>query len=231
MIMNMHQNSVADVRQTFQSLYERGRIVRADPDKESESDTVEILNAQFVADWPVIFGDQNLGYVAKELAWYLSESLNVNDIEAPVPAIWQQVAADDGSINSNYGWCIFSEENGSQFKQVARELMKNPQSRRAQMIYTRPSMHQDAFVRGMSDFMCTSNVQCFIRDRTLHYAVYMRSNDAVFGYKNDLAWHEYVHGRLLSVLKETGRMTHLAPAPITWNAASLHVYRRHFHLI
>ncbi len=224
-------NRVADVRREFALLAEGEKILRADPDVESEGDTYEILNAQFIADEPTIFGKQDDGYVQRELAWYLSESLNVNDIEAPVPTIWKSVATNEGEINSNYGWCIFSNDNGQQFRNVALELMSKPESRRAQMIYTRPTMHTDAFTDGMSDFMCTTSVQCFIRDQRLYYTVNMRSNDAVFGYKNDLAWHDYVYGRLLSVLKETGHMTYLRPSTIIWNAASLHVYRRHFSLI
>ena len=44
----------------------------------------------------------------------------------------------------------------------------------------------------MKDFMCTTHVQYFINGNLLDASVYMRSNDAVFGYINDLAWQRYV---------------------------------------
>lgn len=186
--------------------------------------TVEIMNASFIADRPAIFGTVNQDYVERELQWYLSKSLNVNDIPEPVPAIWKAVATPDGRINSNYGWCIYSEENGNQYFNVVKELRNNPDSRRAAMIYNRPSMHQDYNKDGMSDFMCTNAVQYLVRDGKVNALVYMRSNDAVFGYKNDYAWQEYV-------LKQVSEAISIPVGNIYWNVASLHVYERHFDLI
>jgi thymidylate synthase len=141
-----------------------------------------------------------------------------------VPEIWKKVASKEGKINSNYGWCIYSTENGSQFKQCVAELKNNPDSRRAVMIYTRPWMHEDYNKDGMSDFICTNTVQYLIRDGKVHALVYMRSNDAVFGYKNDYAWQLYV---LYSVAAEVG----MPVGDIYWNVASLHIYERHFKLV
>ena len=147
--------------------------------------TIELINAVFHANEDSIFGNVNKEYVERELQWYKSMSLSVNDIPGGTPQIWKQVASKDGMINSNYGWCIYSEDNGYQFKNVLEELVSNPFSRRANMIYTRPSMHTDFNKDGMSDFICTNNVQYFIREGQLHACVFMRSNDAVFGYKNE----------------------------------------------
>jgi thymidylate synthase len=77
---------------------------------------------------------------------------------------------------------------------------------------------------GMSDFMCTNTVQYLVRDGKLNALVYMRSNDAVFGYKNDFAWQKYV---LESLCKDAD----IPIGDIYWNVASLHVYERHFNLI
>jgi thymidylate synthase len=57
----------------------------------------------------------------------------------------------------------------------------------------------------------------------------MRSNDAVFGYKGDLAWANYLVDQALLILKET--YPDLTKGKIVWNAASLHIYPRHHHLI
>ena len=183
-----------------------------------------MIGATFEADEPTIFGELNEDYIQRELEWYKSMSLYVDDIPGITPAIWQQVADRGGKINSNYGWCIYSEENGNQYKHVLRELKANPNSRRAAMIYNRPSMHLDFNRDGMSDFMCTFANTFMIRDGKLisHYA--MRSNDAVFGYNNDVAWAKFVQGQLAYDLEvEVGELI--------WTATNLHVYERHFEFI
>ena len=186
--------------------------------------TIEIMNAAFIADEPVIFGKLNEDYINRELEWYKKRSLYIKDIPEPVPEIWKQVASSKGKINSNYGWCIWHEDNGLQFLNCVKELKRNPDSRRAVMIYTRPSMHTDYNQDMMSDFICTNTVQYLIRDGKVHALVYMRSNDAVFGYKNDYAWQRYV-------LEEVSRMVQVPMGNIYWNVASLHVYERHFNLV
>ena len=218
---------VNDIRKEFQSLYRENEFVL---DK-SGVQLVEIINASFIADEPFIFHQVNHEYVERELKWYRSMSLNVNDIPGGPPTIWQQVADRNGYINSNYGWCIYSEENGYQFMKVVEELCNSPLSRRAVMIYNRPSMHTDFCKNGMSDFMCTNAVQYFIRGGKLHACVYMRSNDAIFGYRNDYAWQKYVLGQVLEAINGK-RNTVYAEGDIYWNVGSLHIYSRHFkHII
>lgn len=185
---------------------------------------LEIVNASFIADEPSIFGKPNHSYIEREIEWYKSMSLNVNDIPGETPAVWKQVATPDGRINSNYGWCIWSRENGEQYNNVLRELRQKPTSRRATMIYTRPTMWVDYCHDGMSDFMCTNSVQYVIRDQALHAIVQMRSNDVFYGYRNDHAWNEYV-------LKMLSYDLDVSPGIIYWNVGSLHVYERNFNLV
>ena len=192
--------------------------------------TIEIINAAFFANQPTIFGTVNEDYVQRELEWYKSMSLNVNDIPGGPPEIWKMVANPNGYINSNYGWCIYSQQNGNQYQNVLNELIKNPLSRRATMIYNRPTMHDDYNKGGMSDFMCTNAVQYLIRNNKLNALVYMRSNDAVFGYKNDYAWQKHVLEELVTDLRNQWLET-LEIGDIYWNVASLHVYERHFKFI
>ena len=151
-------------------------------------------------------------------------SLSVNDIPGGPPAIWKQVADDKGYINSNYGWCIWSRENHFQYENVYNELKNNPESRRATMIYTRPNMWKDYNHDGRSDFMCTNTVQYMIRYNELDAVVQMRSNDVVYGYKNDYAWQSYVLDKLCLDLG-------VQRGSIHWNVGSLHVYERHFDLV
>ena len=82
----------------------------------------------------------------------------------------------------------------------------------------------DYNLNGMSDFMCTNAVQYLYRNGKLNAVVQMRSNDVVFGYKNDYAWQKFVLDKLAADLETD-------PGKIIWNAGSLHVYERHFKLV
>ena len=218
--MTIRRNYVSQIREEFRYLKTQELYVT---DKTGVK-MLEIRGASFVADEPTIFGKVNQDYVDRELKWYESQSLNVNDIPGGPPAIWKQVADKEGMINSNYGWCIWSEENHEQYKHVVLELLKNPESRRAIMIYTRPTMWYDYSFNERSDFMCTNAVQYMIRYGKIEAIVQMRSNDVLFGYKNDYAWQKHV---LDTLANELG----VKPGQIHWNVGSLHVYERHFDLI
>lgn len=218
--------NVADIRKQLKEMYARGEFVI---DK-TGSQMVEIINANFKADEDIIFGPENKDYIERELEWYKSMSLKVADIPGGAPMIWKQVAGKTtGEINSNYGYLVWSEENGRQFDKVHMELLKNRDSRRAIMIYTRPTMHEDYCRDGMSDFVCTNTVQYFIRDNKLRTIVSMRSNDAVFGYKNDVSWQRHVQQMLVEHLEP--HYPGLTADTIDWVAGSLHVYPRHFKFL
>ena len=211
---------VADIREYFISELAAGRFVQ---DKTGVK-TIEMIGASFEADEPTIFGKVSKEYVERELAWYQSKSLSVHDIPGKIPEIWKQVSDDTGYINSNYGYLVWHENNYNQFDKVVQELRQNPNSRRAVMIYNRPSMHYDYKKNGMSDFICTNGVQYLIRDNVLHVVVSMRSNDLVYGYRNDFAWQDHLAELVQDKLKCISRK-------IIWQVGSLHVYERHFKLV
>lgn len=190
--------------------------------------TVEIMGVSYIADEEVIFGTLNIDYAEKELQWYLSESLNVYDIPK-TPVIWRNVCDKNGFINSNYGWCVFSKENFEQYKHCLRTLRKDKDSRRAMMHYTRPSMQLEYNLNGMSDYMCTNHVQVLIRNNKLHYILSQRSADALYGYKNDIYWANFIHNKLLNDLKED--YPELELGDLIHQVGSLHVYERHFNFI
>jgi thymidylate synthase len=172
-------------------------------------------------------------YVQQELDWYLSQDLSIFPKMAHVK-IWNDVATknDKQEINSNYGWCVFSNENHNQYEHCLKELIANKATRRAVMLYTRPSMWEDWQREGMRDFICTDGVQCFIRDNRLTYIVKQRSCDFIFGLFNDYAWHQYVCMKLLRDLKEIGHYDLLEEdVEIIYHPFSLHVYERHFDLV
>ena len=217
--------TVHNIRHFFAQLYQSKKFVT---DK-SGVNTIEIVNANFVAASPSIFGAVNNEYVSREIRWYEGQSLNVNDIPGGTPAIWKQVADKDGFINSNYGWCVFSADNNHQFANAVAELEERPDSRRAIMIYTRPEMWGDHNKNGRSDFMCTNTVQYLIRDNRVSAIVNMRSNDAWAGYRNDYAWQFYMLSLVTNKLNTRGNAYRMGD--IHWNAGSLHIYERQFYLI
>ena len=196
--------------------------------------TVEIFAASFLADKPSIFGKPNQEYIDAEIEWYNSRSTNINklaEIYGKSPAAWQDSANEYGEINSNYGHLIFSKKFHRQYNQVVKELSEiNPDSRRASMIYQRPSIWREYKEDGKNDFICTNAVTYYIRDEQLHCVVQMRSNDVVFGYRNDYAWQKYVLERLEKDLYYNGHPLKKG-GNIYWQVQNLHVYERHFDLV
>jgi thymidylate synthase len=221
-----------DIREQFAQQFQLEQFV---PDKSGQK-VIEILGAQFLADDETIFGAPNKGYVAKEIAWYLSKSLNINHMDPPIPKIWLDIASPSGLINSNYGYLAFDSKNGNQIDNCILELRSNPWSRRAVAIYTRPSMWDDYNAHGMSDFICTNTVQYFIRESVnepdvlrLFARVDMRSNDAWAGYRNDYAWQRFVYDYMYSALRKI--YPALKRAAVIWCCGSLHLYERNFDLV
>lgn len=216
-----------DIREELVNLY-RDRDFRIG----KYGKTVEIQNAHFLADKDWIIRKPNYDYVKREIEWYESQSLYVKDIPGDVPKIWQMCADKDGKISSNYGWCIWSDENGNQFKHCVDRLMDDHATREACMIYNRPSMQVDCNANGMHDFMCTYSTQHFLTEVDenkfrLDYTVFQRSCDAIFGYDNDCNWHKYVQAYLIEALKSRG--LNVVDGKTIYNCGSLHVYERHFH--
>jgi thymidylate synthase len=203
--------------------------------------TVELIDAHFTLDprKPYLdYGTQKKlprKYILKELNWYLSQDLCINghvdDIE-----IWSKVCSQPGHmVNSNYGWCIFSKENGdqnnSQYDFALKQLIAHPEGRQSVCFYSRPAMQWEwnDNVHASHDFTCTFCTQHFIRNNKLEYIVNMRSNDLYFGTGPDFAWHCYVYQKMLGDLKAAG--LDVDWGSIRWNAGSLHIYERHWDLL
>ena len=228
----MKMNSITDIRNYFiDELNNEAFTI----DK-TGARTIELMGASFDADLPFIFGTPSENYIAKELAWYESQSTNIFDINKEsgedAPAAWKYAANTHGEINSNYGHLIYANKYHDQYQNVLAELDKNPDGRRASMIYNRPSIWVEFDENGKSDFICTNAVTYYIRDNLLHCVVQMRSNDVVFGYKNDYAWQRYVQNKLVEDLNNGPRVNDKVTAgTIVWQVQNLHVYERHFHLV
>jgi len=219
--------TVNDIREYFiQELKDENFTV-----DRTDSKTIELIGASFIADEEAIFGEPNSAYIDAELDWYLNCSTNINDIgyKDEPPQAWQYAANQYGEINSNYGKLIFDDKYYRQYENVLTELADNPDSRRACMVYNRPSIWTEFNENGKNDFICTNAVTYYLRDSQLHAVVQMRSNDVVFGYKNDYAWQRYVMQMIASDL--SGGNKFYTVGTLHWQVQNLHVYERHFDLV
>lgn len=172
----------------------------------------------------------NKKYIAKELDWYLSQDLSikghVDDIK-----IWNLCCTKDErkEVNSNYGYLLFNEENGSQYDNCLDVLLKDKTSRNAIIVYNRPSIYDEYTRDGMHDMICTMFSHFMIRHNALYMIHVMRSNDLIFGFMNDFAWTCFVYQNMYSDLKD--KYPKLEIGRIFWQSDSMHVYERHFELL
>lgn len=173
------------------------------------------------------FKSSNISYIKKELKWYLSQSLSINGYVDDIK-IWKYTANKHGEINSNYGYLVFSEDNGSQFENAYKSLINDRYTRQAVIIYTRPEIHTEAFESDKKDFICTNLNHFFIRNNRLIMIYQMRSNDFIYGFFNDFAWACFLYRKMFRKLKKTYK--DLEYGYIQWNADSLHIYERHFDI-
>lgn len=198
---------------------------------------VELLGKTFQLDpyAPYIYLDKRFStpkkYVKHELDWYKSMDLSIIGHEGIEDnPTWQSCCTKDDKklINSNYGWCVFSEENGSQYDNCLEVLRKDKTTRNAIIVYNRPEIYKDYKRDGMHDMICTMYSHFFIRNNKLYMIHNMRSNDIRYGFIcSDLAWNCFVYQNMLADLKANG-YPGLEVGTIIWTSDSMHLYSRHF---
>jgi thymidylate synthase len=182
------------------------------------------------ANGEIVF-QSNQKYIDDETVWYDSMNRNIKGSPMENNKMWSQVVADkNGNTNSNYGWCVFSPENGdgidSQYTYAKRSLLDNKNSRQAVVFYNRPSMHWEWNANGMHDFTCTIDTHFLIRNDKLIYIINQRSCDVFFGLTFDWYHHCSVYEKLYNDLIKT--YPELQYGEIIYNADSLHIYEQHF---
>ena len=183
---------------------------------------------------PYIYIDKNFQtpkkYVKAELDWYKSMDLSIIGHEGiESNPTWQSCCTKDEKkeINSNYGWCVFSEENGSQYDNCLEVLKKDKTTRNAIIMYNRPEIYKDYKRDGMHDMICTFMSHFFIRNNRLYMIHNMRSNDVRYGFIcSDLAWNCFVYQNMYEDLKSA--YPDLEVGTIIWTSDSMHLYSRHF---
>ena len=219
-------NSLTDV-------YEKtlDELKKAREQKSQFGDTLEIINYSCCIRDPragrFVFTESrkhSLKYIIGELIWYFSCEKSIGRIRH-YSKFWNHLADQYGNVNSNYGYKIFRKqvEERSQFQYVLEELRINKDSRRAFMFLNLldddyPQMHIT------KDFSCTPYLHFLIRDGKLNMLTYMRSNDFIYGFCNDVPFFTVLQELIAAMLDvELGYYYH--------NAGSEHIYSKHFHLL
>lgn len=166
-------------------------------------------------------------YAITEWLWYLSHDRSTKNI-GKMAKIWDMIKDERGECESNYGTYMFPicAAYPSQWEWVVNELKNDKDSRRATIAINQP--YHKNWDQNSKDIPCTQFVQFFIRNDELTMGVYMRSNDVVFGFCNDIFTFALFHQLLYNDLKshypnlKLGRYSH--------NAGSMHIYERHYNM-
>ena len=165
----------------------------------------------------------NSEYATIEWLWYLSRNPKVNNI-GKYAKIWRDIQDSFGEVESNYGTYIF-DHSLNQWSWVIEELTKDKDSRRATIAIN----NKDHKNRNPKDYPCTHYLHFFIRDDELHMGAYMRSNDAIFGFCNDVYNFCLFQQLMLNELRVY--YPNLSLGSYYHSAGSFHVYERHYKMM
>ena len=218
--------------------YETDSIVTAlnDAPVDPRTGNKVLYSANFVADTDSMIGEINPDWVRRELDWFNSGSDRLEDMEGPVPKLFQACAGEDGRVNSAYGHILFGQSEvlpqpPTLYDRIATTFIREgAATRHAVAIISDRDIHRLAKHNGRNDFICTNalNVMIDAEDR-LHIVAQMRSMDAVFGYRADYSmWDDLMKRLLLDLSLE---FPLLQRGDITFQVANLHVYPRHLDLL
>jgi thymidylate synthase len=163
----------------------------------------------------------DLDYLEGEIAWYLSGSLQVEDI-AKHSKFWNNIQNKDGTVNSNYGFLAMKEKhNGkTQYQWCVDRIKEDKDTRQAIINYNQPK-HK---FEDNKDFVCTIAQLFRVNDNKLDSTVLMRSNDMIRGLTYDMPWFTLVQKQLA---EETGYDLGV----YKHYSASFHVYEKHFDMV
>jgi len=196
-----------------------------------------LYGVSWVATGDSMIGSVNPDWVRRELDWFISGSNKLDDMEGPVPQLFQACAGVDNKVNSAYGHILFSTAlnypyiSESLFDQVVNTFLNEGRMTRhaVAIISDRQVKHLSTY-NGRNDFICTNALNFMIdEDNKLHIIAQMRSMDAVFGYRADYSMWDYLMGYVLGSLEMY--YPNLTRGDITFQVANLHVYPRHFDML
>lgn len=123
-----------------------------------------------------------LRYAIGELIWYNSRNRNVSSIST-FSKFWNNIAESDGTVNSNYGYCIHDKFNFDQWDMV-KNLIKNDPGTRQAVIHIKEA--RNILENPTKDLNCTVSLQFLLRNNALDMITTMRSNDVWLGLPYDV---------------------------------------------
>lgn len=168
---------------------------------------------------------QKMSYVANEIKWYLSGDYSVEKIGERAK-FWYVVADENFQVYSNYGAKLFREKTRglSQFERALGELKKNPESRRAVFFFSLYPVDYHV-MSSTKDFVCTLYGHCIVNpEKKLDMYIYMRSNDSIWGFGNDVPWFTLIQEMFAVKLKiPMGEYHH--------HSGSFHIYEKFYPLL
>jgi len=210
--------TVNDVRNEFKSLAKSAT---------ANTESIKMWGRMFFADESYIFGDQDSEYAEAMIGWYYNGSTNIDDIYEYKGASkeWQSKANKHGEINSNYGHLIFSDKYNNQFLKVLTELSSNPQSRKATMIYNRPSIWEEYNENGKNDFINLNAVNYQLYGKEVKCVAQMNQLNVVDEYMTTYLWLKEVLDLVCAELYD------YKPGEITIQTANLYMNKSDFHFI
>lgn len=155
-----------------------------------------------------------LDYVRNELLWYWQGNRDATWISNHAK-IWNDCISDYGRLHSNYGY-YFNDA----LPRLLRQFQSDLDTRQAVININRPEHHYP----GNKDVPCTMYIGFTYRNLALHTYVHMRSQDAVFGLRNDLPAFQMFKLKLAELMG-------VVPGRVFLNVDNLHVYERHFDMV
>lgn len=154
-------------------------------------------------------------YAIGELLWYNSRNNTAKAIE-PFSKFWNKISNEDGTVNSNYGYCIHDKFGFDQWEMVKQLLKNTPNTRQAILHIKEP---RDIISNPTKDLNCTISLQFLLRNNKLDMITTMRSNDIWLGLPYDVFNFTCMQIQMVMELGvEIGVYYH--------NAGSLHLYKK-----
>jgi thymidylate synthase len=158
--------------------------------------------------------------VAYELLWFLRGEGNTGWLTEHGVSIWDEWAAEDGSLGPVYGvqWRSWPTPDGrsiDQISQVLETLRSDPDSRRMVV-----SAWNVAALPEMALAPCHALFQFYVSDGTLSCQLYQRSADLFLGVPFNIASYALL---TRMVAAQVG----LAPGDFIWVGGDCHIYTNH----
>jgi thymidylate synthase len=158
--------------------------------------------------------------IAYELLWFLRGEGNVGWLQEHGVSIWDEWAAEDGSLGPVYGvqWRSWPTPDGGsidQLSEVLTTLRTNPDSRRMLV-----SAWNVAALPEMALAPCHALFQFYVNDGKLSCQLYQRSADLFLGVPFNIASYALL---TRMVAQQVG----LEPGDFIWVGGDCHIYTNH----